>query len=58
MEQEEKIGAKASAGHHDAVLREDRVQVERTPCGEAFNVVEVTLGLEVGNNCNETQVDD
>ena len=56
MEQEEKIGSEANAGHHKAVLGEDRVQVERAPCGEAFNtVLEVTLGLEVGN---ETQVDD
>ena len=53
MEQEEKIGPEASAGHHDAELREDRVQVER---GKAFNVVEITPSLEVGNNCNETQV--
>ena len=59
MEQEEKIGSEAYAGHHKAVLGEDRVQVERAPCGEAFNaVLEVTLGLEVGNDCNETQVED
>ena len=61
MEQEEEIGPKADEGHHDAVLGEDRVQVERTPRGKALivlKVVEVTLGLEVGNDCNETQVND
>ena len=58
MEQEEEIGPKADEGHHDAVPGEDPVQVECTPRGKALIVVEVTLGLEVGNDCNETQVDD
>ena len=61
MEQEDEVGHKAEEGHHDAVLGEDPVQVERTPCGKALiilKVVEVTLTLEVGNDCNETQVND
>ena len=61
MEQEDEVGPKAEEGHHDAVLGEDGLQVERTPCGKALiilKVVEVTLGLEVGNDCNETQVND
>ena len=51
MEQEEEIGSEASAGHHDAVLREERI-----PRDEAFKVPEVvTL---VGDDCDETQVKD
>ena len=61
MEQEDEVGHKAEEGHHDAVLGEDGLQVERTPCGKALiilKVIEVTLTLEVGNDCNETQVND
>ena len=58
MEQEEKIGSKANADHHDAVLREDCVEVESAPCGEALRVGEATLSLEVGNDEKEAKVDD
>ena len=61
MEEEEEVRPKPDGGHHDAELREDGVQVERTPSGKALiilKVVEVKLGLEVGNDCNEAQVND
>ena len=41
MEQEEEIGPKANEGHHDAVLGEDRVQVERTPRCKALIFLKV-----------------
>ena len=40
MEQEEKIGSNAWEGHHDAVLQEDQVEVESTPCGKTSIIVE------------------